>query len=355
MHENYNENYGRLFTKEGYISMDFIMRNRSPFIFIVGGRGSGKTYGAIQYALKNGLTFFFMRRTQTQIDLIKNDSFSPFKAVDESIVVASINKNLSGIYRGSQDPDGTWQAGGPPIGYMCALSTISNIRGFDASNVDMIIYDEFIGEAHERPIKNEGQAFLNAYETINRNRELNGAEPVKVLALANSNNLANPLFIELQLVTPVEKMLRDRNGANYMSWTNDQRGVSVYMIMNSPILEAKQKTALYKLSGDSEFSAMALKNEFTAEEMDHIKSEDLKPYRLICCVGEFSVYRKKDNKNYYISGHKSGSTKAVYQSSSTDLKRFRRDQYYLWLAYLNGRILFESYIYKVLFEKYFGI
>lgn len=344
-----------MFTKEGYIDFSYILKNPSPFIFIVGGRGSGKTYGAIKYALENGRPFFFMRRTQTQIDLIKNDSFSPFKAVDESIVVASINKNLSGIYRGSQNSDGTWQAAGAPVGYMCALSTISNIRGFDASDVDLIIYDEFIGEAHERPIKNEGQAFLNAYETINRNRELNGAEPVKVLALANSNNLANPLFVELQLVTPVEKMLRAGEDKKFTSYINESRGVSVYMVNSSPILEAKQKTALYKLSGDSEFSAMALKNEFTAEEMDHIRSEDLKPYRLICCVGEFSVYRKKDNKNYYITGHKSGSTKAVYQSTSTDLKRFRRDQYYLWLAYLNGRILFESYIYKVLFEKYFGI
>lgn len=343
-----------MFTKEGYIDFKYIMRDASPFIFIVGGRGSGKTYGAIQYALRENRTFFFMRRTQTQIDLIKNDSFSPFKAVDESIVVSSINKNLTGVYRGSQNSDGTYSPAGIPIGYMCALSTISNIRGFDASSVDLIIYDEFIGEAHERPIKNEGQAFLNAYETINRNRELNGQEPVKVLALANSNSLANPIFVELQLVTPVEKMLRSGD-AKYYTYKNDSRGVSVYMINHSPILEAKQQTALYKLSGDSEFSAMALRNEFTQEEMDHIKPQSLKPYRLLCCVGEICTYKKKDNTGYYITGHKSGSTEAIYQSTSTDLKRFRRDQYFLWLAYLNGKILFESYIYKVLFEKYFGI
>lgn len=343
-----------MFTKEGYIDFKYIMRDASPFVFIVGGRGSGKTYGAIQYALRENRTFFFMRRTQTQIDLIKNDSFSPFKAVDESIVVSSINKNLTGVYRGSQNSDGTWTPAGAPIGFMCALSTISNIRGFDASSVDLIIYDEFIGEAHERPIKNEGQAFLNAYETINRNRELNGAEPVKVLALANSNSLANPIFVELQLVTPVEKMLRSGD-AKWYTYKNAARGVSVYMVNHSPILEAKQQTALYKLSGDSEFSAMALHNEFTAEELDHIKTQDLKPYRLLCCVGEICVYKKKDNTGYYITGHKSGSTESVYQSTSTDLKRFRRDQYFLWLAYLNGKILFESYIYKVLFEKYFGI
>lgn len=343
-----------MFTKQGYIDYDYILKDKSPFIFIVGGRGCGKTYGAIRYALDNNRTFFFMRRTQTQIDLIKNDSFSPFKAVDESIIVSPINKNLSGIYRGTQNEDGTYTAGGAPIGYMCALSTISNIRGFDASNVDLIIYDEFIGEAHERPIRNEGQAFLNAYETINRNRELNDTDPVQLLALANSNSLANPLFVELQLVTPVEKLMRADN-RKYARYTDGSRGVSVYMINSSPVLEAKQKTALYKLSGDSEFASMALHNEFTNEEIDHIKSENIKAYRLICCVGELCIYKKKDSTAYYITGHKSGTTESIYQSSNTDLKRFRRDEYFLWLAYLKGKIYFESYIYKVLFEKYFNI
>jgi hypothetical protein len=342
-----------MYTKEGYIDFDYIMKDQNPFKFIIGGRGSGKTYGAIKYALDNNRCFFFMRRTQTQIDLIRNDSFSPFKAVDESIIVQSINKNLTGVYRGQQASDGTYTPEGAPIGYMCALSTISNIRGFDASAVDIIIYDEFIGEAHERPIRQEGQAFLNAYETINRNRELSGGEPVQVLALANSNSLANPLFVELELVTPVEKKLRTPK--DKMIYQNNQRGVSVYMINRSPILEAKERTALYRLSGDSEFSQMALNNVFTAEEMDHISSRDLKAYRLICDVGELKIYKKKDSTDYYITGHKSGTTKAEYQATPSDLKRWRRDFYYLWLAFLRGKIFFESYIYKVLFQKYFDI
>ena len=80
------------YTDKGYINFDHIMENKAPFIFIVGGRGSGKTYGALKYALENNRVFFFMRRTQTQIDLIKNDAFSPFKAVDPSIMVNPINK-----------------------------------------------------------------------------------------------------------------------------------------------------------------------------------------------------------------------------------------------------------------------
>lgn len=341
-----------MFTDKGYIDINYVMKDPEPFKFIVGGRGSGKTFGAIQWALQHEVIFFFMRRTQTQIDLIKNDSFSPFKAVDPSIVVSSINKNLTGVYRGVRNEDGTYSPGGAPIGYMCALSTISNIRGFDASMVQLIIYDEFIGEAHERPIKNEGAAFLNAYETINRNRELQGEEPVKILALANSNSLANPIFVELQLVSAVEKMLR--SSTKNPVYRNSDRGVGVYMINSSPVLEAKSRTALYKLSGEGEFKDMALSNQFTKEEMDRIETRDLKAYRLLCTAGELCIYKKKDNSDYYITGHKSGSTKAEYTAGAMDLKRFRRDQYFLWLAYLKGKIVFESYIFKVLFEKYFA-
>lgn len=339
-----------MFTEQGYLDFNWIMKDKNPFIFIVGGRGCGKTFGAIQYALREKRTFFFMRRTQTQIDMIRNDAFSPFKAVNESICVATISKGLTGVYYGTQDQSGSWSPEGAPIGYMCALSTISNIRGFDASMVDLIIYDEFIGEAHERPIRNEGSAFLNAYETINRNRELNGAEPVQLLALANSNSLANPIFIELELVTPVEKMLRDGR----TSYRNDQRGVSVYMVNHSPVLDAKSRTALYRLAGEGEFADMALSNKFTKEEMDHISTRDLKPYRLMCTVGEICVYKRKDNQDYYITGHKTGSTKNEYKASTMELKRFKRDQYFLWLAYLKGKIYFESYIQKVLFERYFA-
>lgn len=338
------------YTEQGYIDFAQLMKDKNPFIFIVGGRGSGKTFGAIQYALREKKTFFFMRRTQTQIDMIRNDAFSPFKAVNESICVATISKGLTGVYYGQQDQSGSWSPSGAPIGYMCALSTISNIRGFDASMVDLIIFDEFIGEAHERPIRNEGSAFLNAYETINRNRELDGREPVQLLALANSNSLANPIFVELELVTPVEKMLRNGQDA----YCNAARGVSVYMVNHSPVLDAKSRTALYRLAGEGEYAEMALENKFTKEEMDRIESRDLKPYRLICTVGEICVYKRKDNADYYITGHKAGSTQAEYKASPMDLKRFKRDQYFLWLAYLKGKIFFESYIQKVLFERYFA-
>lgn len=346
-----------MFDNNGYLDFDYIYNHTLTYTFITGGRGIGKTFGALKYVLDHDIKFIFMRRTQTQVDMIKNDDMNPFKALidvlgdDYAIVTKRLNKNITSCYRSRRDADGILQPAGKPIGYLMALSTVANIRGFDASDVDCMIYDEFIGEAHEHPIKEEGQRFLNCIETCSRNRELKGRPPMKVLMLSNSNMLANPLFIELKLVTECEHMLNKGQTLKNLP----QRDLSIILLNTTPISEKKAQTSLYRLAGrDSSFSRMALDNEFTKEEMLDIKSLSLKEYKPVLSVGEISVYRHKSRNEYYVTGHASGSP-AQYDTSAMELKRFRRDAYYLWLAYLRRAIIFESYIYKVLFEKYFAI
>lgn len=341
-----------IYQKSGYIDIRAIMALGLPFNFIVGGRATGKTYTSLETVKEDGIKFIYMRRTQSQADMINKPEFSPFKSLNEdhgwTIGSATLSKYNAGFYETVETEDGGRQCDGSPIGYTCALSTISNMRGFDASDVRLLIYDEFIPEKHERPIKNEGAAFLNAYETINRNRELKGEKPLQVLCLANANDLANPIFLELGLVRKAEQMRRKGQEISI----DKERGVGLFILDKSPISAQKRNTALYKLSRGSEFSHMSLENDFANEDIGRIKTQPLGEFRPVVTVGEITVYKHKSRGEYYVSTHKAGSC-AEFGSGDTDKNRFRRAYGWIWQEYMKNNIIFEEYLCEVLLNRYF--
>lgn len=333
-----------IYLSNGYLDIAKILSYKMPFNFIVGGRATGKTYGALKYAYESHTRFILMRRTQAQTDLINKPEFNPYKAINRDlnldIQIKSISKYNSKIYEPAGDSDNL-------LGYTCALSTISNMRGFDASDCKLLIYDEFIPERHERPIKGEGAAFLNAYESINRNRELTGEDPLQVLGLANAFNIANPIFLELGLVGRCEKM---KNNDQEL-FIDKERGILLVLLQHSKISKAKADTALYRLSSGS-YNDMALSNDFIYNNADSIKSQSLKEYKLLCTIGEISIYRHKSKRDYYVSEHRTG-TAPLYKSDEVGIMRYRR-KYGLIMApaYVNNRVTFENILTKSLFELY---
>lgn len=341
-----------IYQKSGYIDIRAIMALGLPFNFIVGGRATGKTYTSLKTVKEDGIKFIYMRRTQSQVDMINKPEFSPFKSLNDdhgwTIGSATLSKYNAGFYETEETEDGGRQCVGSPIGYTCALSTISNMRGFDASDVRLLIYDEFIPEKHERTIKNEGAAFLNAYETINRNRELKGEKPLQVLCLANANDLANPIFLELGLVRKAEQMRRKGQEISI----DKERGVGLFILDKSPISAQKRNTVLYKLSKGSEFSRMSLENDFANEDIGRIKTQPLGEFRPVVTVGEITVYKHKSRGEYYVSTHKAGSC-AEFGSGDTDKNRFRRAYGWIWQEYMKNNIIFEEYLCEVLLNRYF--
>lgn len=343
------------YTKDGYLDIETLLKkDDSSYIFIVGARGIGKTFGILKYMIDRHIKFIYMRRTQTQIEMIRSEELNPFRALqtelgdDYSFIVKTLNKNISGVYRAEKDENGIGRAAGECLGYMLALSTVANIRGFDASDCEYLIYDEFISEKHEKTIQSEGTAFLNAIETIGRNRELKGQKPLRVICLSNSTNLANPIFTELRIITKAEKMLQKKQDFIKLP----ERSLSIYIPHDSPISKKKAQTALYRLAGEeSDFSQMSLKNDFNKEYFGQVKSMKLTEFKPVVAVGELCIYKHKSKLLWYISDHVSGNPEK-YDSSEVELRRFANDYYYLKMAYLNRHIFFESYIQQVLFERY---
>lgn len=300
-----------IYDNSGYLSIPAVLHHGFTYNFIIGARGVGKTYGAIKYVLENNITAIYLRRSQKAVDILNQYVYSPFKPVVTDMglcceyakaapgSVALRDKNSGHVYF-----------------YTAALSTFAGLRSFDMSAVTMIIFDEFIPEATEScHIKNEYEAFLNMYESVNRNRELDGQQPVKFLGMANANRLDNPIFMGLNLVSVLDKMMHDGTEIYY----NKYRSISVINVMRSPISERKAKTALYRLSAGSTYAKMALQNDFNLDTSDIIGVQQLIQYKPLVNVGELCIYRKKSGQDYYVSCRKSSGSAPYYASDERSI------------------------------------
>ena len=341
----------RIYLDSGYLNIHELLSRSLPFNFAVGGRGTGKTYGSLVECLEEKRTFLFIRRTQAQADIVTRPEFSPFKRICEdrnlNISCSPVTKYNSAFYYFKVNEDGKQIPDGKPIGYSAALSTFSNIRGFDASDVDLMIFDEFIPERHERPIKNEFEALMNCYETVNRNRELQGKKPVQLLCLANANDVANPVFIGFNLVKKATDMLEKGREV----YQDNHRGICLYMLQKSPISEEKRNTVLYRATEGTRFSEMALDNKFSFNDMGNVGSRPIKEFVPVCAISKICVYRHKSDGTYYVSMHKAGSP-PQYSDSEADIQRFRRMYGWLWEAYMQQKITFEEYLCENILTKY---
>lgn len=332
-----------LYDELGYINIPWILSKGLVFNILVGGRGTGKTYGALKYLIENDLTFFFMRRTQKQINLICKPEFSPFKKLNMKygwdVRPEPIGEGCFAWYK-----DG----GEKPVGYSAALSTIKDIRGFSGDDVKVFVYDEFVPELHEKPLKGEAEAIFNAYETINRNRELEGEQPLIAMFFANANTISNALFVELGLVAIADKMLRKRQEV----YINKQRRLCLCELLKSPVSEEKKRTALYDLVGaESDFAAMAIANEYRDRSSEYIRKMPLIEFTPLVFVGEIYIYRHKYNNIFYVSQHRTGSG-PEYASTTSSLAAFRRAYRWLYDNYINGQVYFEQFVCETLLTKY---
>lgn len=325
-----------LYLENGYINCEYVLSYKLPITIVIGGRGTGKTFGMLDWCIQHDQKIIFMRRTQGQTDLINKPEFSPINPVAAyrglKATTKPISKYNSGIYLG--DPE---EEEPRLLGFTAALSTFSNLRGFDASGVELLIYDEFIPEKHERPIKGEGDAFLNVYETVNRNRELQGRRPLRAVLLSNANRLDSPILAALDLVKVVDRMTKK----GQCEYINNQSGIGIFLLMSSPISQQKGNTQIYKLTAGSNFAKMSLANAFAYDDMSDVRSLPLAGWKLQAQLGDYFIYKK--DRQWYISAHCSGSPRIVYQNTEIDLRRFVRDNPSCLSRILNHKILYESF------------
>lgn len=317
--------------------IDFL-KEKIYFNFFIGGRGVGKTYSTLSHLLQCKKIFIYLRTSAKELGIAADSNV--FSVIDKRIKWRKLEEDFYGIEKNNKI-----------IGYGCALSTFKNIRGVNFENVEIIFHDEFIPEVSARKIiKNEADAFFNMIESVNRNRELLGHDPITYIACANANNIYNPYFIALKIINNIELALYE--GSN--RYIDYERGLQVVMLKASnEYIEKKRQTALYKLTAGTDFEKMALDNEFSYNDFSLIKKNvKVVGYVPILRIDEIVIWKKK-NQSEYVA--RAGNIKIKNQYNTSDdlqarlfFKNYREPFY---LAILNKDMIFDNYeIKKKIFD-----
>lgn len=329
------------------------------FQFFIGGRGTGKTYSSIGGAVEGECAnkFMYSRVTDKEYQILLDkkgvEGANPFKKYNAknntNYGFSKINTALSGVYIREKTQEGLLVPSGQPIGYGSALYNIADLRSLDFYDVSDWLLDEFIAEKHKRAMSDMAEAFFNAYETINRNREFedpnNILPPVYVWASSNSNNIYNDMFKGLGIVADVERMVRKKQTDKYYK----DRKLAIHLLKNSPVFEEqKSKTALYCLTRGTRYADMALGNKFAYDDFSLVGYKRLNDYAPVVNVVkgdlEYSIYRRKGTKEMHVTYYKAKYVETFDVSKVQEKANFKKELgNLLYAKFLKGCLTFETY------------
>lgn len=292
-----------------------------PFNFIIGGRGTGKTYRKLWQVKEEAeesddSKFLYARRTEVEVATIGKEGLNPYKKLNRDK-----GWDIKANYVRS-DNYGIFYTKDLFYGFAAALSTFGNIRGADLCDVQTIVFDEFIRPKTKHIMAGEADAFFNMYETIARNREIAYGDharekPVKCWLLSNSTSMDSPILMELGLDRVIDMMRR--KGQSY--YTDRERGIHIELLRELGITEAKKETALYKLTKGSRYYAHAIDNEFAYDSFENIRKRNLSYYTCFMQVDNIFIYQHKYTGKFYACQSQS---KAPYRYTGDSLPLFRK-------------------------------
>ena len=346
-----------LYTAEGWVNYPAffdIAEKRNVWLFVLlGPRQVGKTYGINLEMLQRDLNFIYLRRTDKEFKTIcaspKLNPFTKYKDFGFDIDIAK-----SGPITYSIGEYETTDSGKIKIlrerGVGLTLSNIASIRGFDGASFTDIVFDEFIPEKIVIHRKAEGDAMLNAYTTINGNRELEGKPPLRLWLLANAFDIQSPILDAFGLVPILEKLMR--TGKEY---TITDTGICLAYFKSRQVIDKRRQTALMRhlsqssSSGAQEFLDMALDNKFAYDRLDLVQPKDIRGWKPHCKVNGLYIYSRGSSVLY---GCRSPYQEKTDEYGPSDKKRCNLEHPELYGYYNLGRLTFDSVQSMIIFKKF---
>lgn len=227
------------------------------WMYIIGMRGGGKTYGSLKWCVEQHLEnrkkgrqwqFLYVRRMKTELEkLTVMRGGRLFNAVKPEFPEHTLSAE-SNILRCDDEI----------CGYAQPLSTASILKSDSFPNVECIIFDEFIidnrGTYHY--LKDEVTKFLDLYETVSRGRD------VKVFFLSNAVSVTNPYFDFFHLNKPYNGDIQ-RFG----------KEILVQNFVSPELAKMKKESRFGNIIDGTEYSDYAYDNEWLLDNNDFIEKK----------------------------------------------------------------------------------
>lgn len=241
---------------------EYLKKYNSFLNICIGGRGTGKTYGTLKGLIEDKKKFIYMRMSEIELEYSSGKD-SPFKSINNdlgmNIEMVKKNKKYSIIDRDE----------GNLIGIGLDLLKGAKAKGSDYTDFDFIVFDEFIPllSVKTATYKKSGDLLFQFLETVNRNREIEGRESVRLILLSNAESLDSPILNFWGLSDVIYQMINNSIEFDYLS----DRDISIYIPKDVPISSKKKETKLYNsLPKNNKVVEMSLSNNFYTENFSNV-------------------------------------------------------------------------------------
>lgn len=323
----------------GYIDIkDNELTNLNIFF---GGRGLGKTFSILKYRVLNAARdpehnkFIWLRDTDVVIKKIYagGSITKPIENVYNDFPRITLSK-IAGNYCFVMDADTDHPI---ILGYLMALSTFHNARGISYEDVSCIVWDEFIPEEGTIVKQNQGITFLNMYETVNRNRELEGFSPVTIIFLSNTNDIYSDVLADLGVSYIIEEMQYKHKSI----YRDDD--IYINFLSSKTFYDKKKDTFIYRINKNDKFNNMALDNNFNNNDALIKRRVSFKNSEgLFTLSNRYTLIKLSDGSLYY----KMGAWKGLinYDMDNEQEAILYRLMFYdkLRINYIAGNMFFDS-------------
>lgn len=254
------------------------------FNFIVGDRGGGKSFGTLEFCIKQYLKhkkeFIYLRRYETELE----DSLPTlFDAIIKEGKFKDHNLYVKGNKLYCDDS---------VMGYAVALSTSMKRKSVNYSNVHYIIFEEFMVDGVTSRYLGSGDKevaiFENFYETVDRLRD-----ETRVFFLANAFSMVNIYFTRYKI----------RLQQPYKTY-NKLGHIMVCIWQDESYRKAKRKTKFYDIVKGTEFAAHAYGNKFYLDSTHFIKQKTPESefhFAVVYMGKTYGVWADWNKGCYYVS------------------------------------------------------